>query len=435
MEQLRREPDRVPLTLLYVTVAFAALLPEYLAPLMTLFFFPVFKRNCSKLGRKVAIGNTGKALLLFALFGVVSALWSITPIMSAAVSLLWAGMMLGMFQTGVLINTRERLEKLVLLFAAGGGAVGAIGTVQYVLLLFKVPVNNPFWLFLDRAIYRVLPFAVQDTSPVWHTSRAASTFDNPLIVATYLLLVLPFAVAGIKIFKGKRFWACLVSGLFCVGGILGTSSRAAAVASILGLVLFVALSEHNWKRIVAVSATTLVAGFFFVLVIFNRYLRYADDFENSTQTRVKIWKACLTMFREHPLLGNGAGCEGTALGLARQGIAKPHAHNLFLELTAELGLVGLLFFAAILTLILIDVVKLVLYHGFYGRLGAAFAASMLGFLIASMTEFTLQTPKELQFFMLFLGAVEATKRLAPKRERKKDAAPPEPAPQTAQAAD
>ena len=67
--------------------------------------------------------------------------------------------------------------------------------------------------------------------------------------------------------------------------------------------------------------------------------------------------------------------------------------------------------------------------------GAAFAASLLGFLIASMTEFTLQTPKELQFFMLFLGAVEATKRLAPERVRKKDAVPPEPAPETANAAE
>ena len=83
MEQLRREPDRVPLAMLYVTVAFAALLPEYLAPLLTLFFFPVFKRNCTKLDRKVTLGYTGKALLAFALFGVVSALWSVTPIMSA----------------------------------------------------------------------------------------------------------------------------------------------------------------------------------------------------------------------------------------------------------------------------------------------------------------------------------------------------------------
>ena len=36
----------------------------------------------------------------------------------------------------------------------------------------------------------------------------------------------------------------------------------------------------------------------------------------------------------------------------------------------------------------------------------------VGFAVISLTEFTLQTPKELQYFMLVLGMLEATKRMA-----------------------
>jgi hypothetical protein len=58
-------------------------------------------------------------------------------------------------------------------------------------------------------------------------------------------------------------------------------------------------------------------------------------------------------------------------------------------------------------------------------MGVAYLASLAGFLVFSVFEFSLQTPKELQYFMLLLGLIEASKRLCQKSMAEQNI-PPEP---------
>ena len=401
--------DNIPMKFIYLTVGMAAALPEYIAPIFTLVCFIVFKKHFSLTSQKVKMGDTGKVFLLFMCYSFISSIWSQTHIYSGALSLLWMGMLLGSFFISNMATTRSRFENLVVCLSLGGGIVGAISLIEYILLLAGVQVPNPLWQLLDNAIYAILPFDIYPTAHVWSTTRASSTFDNPLICATYLVMVFPVAAYGFTSGKKKNRLLCGICALCIIGGILGTTSRGAAIAVVASLVVLLFI---NSKKIVPVLITLVGAVSAFAIVIIKRNAIFAQDFALSTDSRIKMWKAIIDLIKKYPVFGYGAGCVNTRREFLAYRVHKPHAHNLFLELGGELGIVGLIFFLVVMAFIIKDIILLIRSGGIYKRMGVAFLSVMAGFCAISMVEFTLQTPKELQYFMIILGMLEAAKRLA-----------------------
>lgn len=406
---LKSKTDASSRKFLYILAIIAAILPEYIAPLLTLGGFVVFKRRFSLTGQKVKLGNVGKVFLLFMCYSLLSSFWSLTPIYSAAISLLWMGMLLGSFMISNLIVEKKQLEVLITSFSLGGGAVGGIGFIQYILLMLGVKAVNPLWSLFDKIIYALLPFNITETANVWKDSRASSTFDNPLICATYLILILPIAVYGFISGEKKHRTVCGISAFLILGGIVGTTSRGAALAVLAALTILLFM---NSKKALGIAVTIVASGAIFIIAIIKRNEFLEFDLEKSTDTRLKIWSACFKAIGERPIFGFGAGCESTAQKMLENGVNRPHAHSLYIEIFTELGAVGLAFLLVVFGFIVYDILKLIKLGGKYSRLGIAFLSAIVGFAVISMTEFTLQTPKELQFFMLVLGTLEATKRIA-----------------------
>ncbi len=414
--ELKNRTDASSRKFIYITVLIAAALPEYAAPILTLVGFVIFKRRFSLTSQKVRMGDVGKVFLLFMCYGLISAFWSSTPVFSAAVSLLWMGMLLGSFMLSNLTVEKKHLENLVTAFSLGGGIVGGIGLIQYILLLFGINIPNPVWGIFDTLIYKIMPFNITNTANVWENSRAASTFDNPLICATYLVMVLPIAVYGFISGEKKHRKICGLSALLIIGGIAGTNSRGAAIAVLASLVVLIFM---NSKKALSVFVTIIASAGAFVLVILKRNNLFEFDLEKSTDSRKKMWEACIKLIRKKPIFGYGAGCQTTSKGMRKYHIHKPHAHSLYFEITTELGIVGIIFLFVVFGFIVYDIIKLIKFGGQWSKFGIAFLASMVGFGVASCTEFTLQTPKELQYFMFILGMLEATKRLALSDREKK----------------
>lgn len=411
--QLKCKTDAASRKFIYITAIIAAILPEYIAPLLTLGGFVVFKRRFSLTNQKVKLGSVGKVFLLFMCYSLLSAFWSLTPIYSAAISLLWMGMLLGSFMISNLTVEKRHLEALITSFSLGGGIVGGIGFLQYILLLLKVNIPNPLWSFFDKIIYAVLPFDITETAKLWEDLRASSTFDNPLICATYLVIILPIAIYGFVNGEKKHRKICGISAFLILGGIVGTSSRGAALAVLASLTVLLFM---NSRKALSIAVTIVVSAGAFVLVLFKRNEIFESDLEKSTDTRLKIWGACFKEIAERPLFGFGAGCESTAQKMSEYGVNRPHAHSLYIEITAELGIVGLIFLLTVFGFILYDIIKLIKLGGKWGRLGIAALSVIVGFAVISLTEFTLQTPKELQYFMFFLGLLEAAKRISQKEQ-------------------
>jgi O-antigen ligase len=67
--------------------------------------------------------------------------------------------------------------------------------------------------------------------------------------------------------------------------------------------------------------------------------------------RGRLWHASMGVFLEHPLLGIGSGVLSTANAIGAA------AHNTFLSVMAELGLIGLIFFAGMLAIVTVQALK------------------------------------------------------------------------------
>jgi len=416
--------DRIPWRMALITLLCAAFLPEYIAPVFTLSTFLVFKRYFSQTKQKARIGTVGKVFLVYMCYMMISFLWSDTKIFSILVPLLWMGMFLGDIFLSNLIDRRERLRQAMFFLTIGAAAVSVVALLQMLCIKLKIPFPIPFWKDVDHFIFKFLPFSIVTD---FVSTRASATFDNPLILAAYLIIILPVSIYSL--FELKEKWQRITAGvcvLLIFGGIAATYSRGAYLAVIVMLVVLMFLGKKQ-----AVGIAALFAGILLILPqsVYQRLFAILQ-LDVSTVTRLAIWGGCLKVFTENPLFGVGAGTENvTNLLQNRFGINQPHAHSLYFELLVEGGLISILFFVAVLSLLVYDLFYLLRSGRKWRRMGVAYLASLAGFLVFSVFEFSLQTPKELQYFMLFLGLVEASKRLCQKSMAEQNI-PPKPLEET-----
>ncbi len=76
---------------------------------------------------------------------------------------------------------------------------------------------------------------------------------------------------------------------------------------------------------------------------------YQDDYNLHEKTgRVMIWQTGLKMWAAHPIAGVGIGCFNAAYDRYSKSEINISPHNIFVQITAELGTIGLALFTAIL---------------------------------------------------------------------------------------
>ncbi len=160
--------------------------------------------------------------------------------------------------------------------------------------------------------------------------QSVGIFNNPnnlaMIVVPGVILALQFAgdpAAGIL-----RPLGLALVGLFGYA-IYGTQSRGGLLA-LIAAVLTLCLARWGWKRTALVAAVSLPLLF----VAFKGRMTEVDYAlaEDTGQSRVQIWSAGFTLFKQQPLLGIGEGNFVEEVGIV--------AHNSFLQSFTELGLLG-----------------------------------------------------------------------------------------------
>jgi O-antigen ligase len=177
-----------------------------------------------------------------------------------------------------------------------------------------------------------------------------SMVGGPNELAGLLLAFLPFLIALMMCSKSTLLKLLLIAcGGLTLFVLLLTGARISLLA-LMGMAIFYIVRS---KRKVLTLALSLAIGlglwFSLPAQYQKRYLtvkQYAEggQLDDSNKLRLAIWDAGWRMFLDHPLLGVGAGQFPTAYGTIYSG--KQHAawmqpHNLFLQVTCELGLLGL----------------------------------------------------------------------------------------------
>ena len=143
------------------------------------------------------------------------------------------------------------------------------------------------------------------------------------------------------------------------------------------------------------------------------------DFQNKgVSERLEIWSQAVNVIKENPFLGVGIGnyVEKVDLFSEQRGYRSPiHAHNIYLQITAELGIIGLILYLAIFIFALKNLYclffilkeKTILKY----KKGWFFAVflSLIWFSVHGFFDVSIFSPRILPLLMVFLALSEKNK--------------------------
>lgn len=187
-------------------------------------------------------------------------------------------------------------------------------------------------------------------------------------LATVMAVAFALAVGIASRSHGTRRIVMVASAVALVASILASASRGGMLALAFGAVVFVAGQRAQRRTIYA--ALLLIAGIGAWQVggaVFRERMKSLGDLEEDYNLqaktgRIEVWKRSLHYIGEHPIAGVGAGNFVVAEGewLAERGETGKWsaAHNAYIQVFADLGIVGGLIFVALVVIAIRQALRL-----------------------------------------------------------------------------
>lgn len=186
-------------------------------------------------------------------------------------------------------------------------------------------------------------------------SRANGFYGHPMTLGGWLCIFMPLLLIEFfeKRLLGKYYWLSGIAFCVCSAGLVFNATRGAwlAVAIVCGLLLIYYMLKS--KRNVVIGALFIIL-ISVVLVNNPRFMHRLDTIDDFTKyqsntERILIWQSAWNMFKDHPILGVGLGQytvnyqQKYILPQAKEPNLG-HAHNNFMQMLAENGIVGFIGF-------------------------------------------------------------------------------------------
>ena len=286
--------------------------------------------------------------------------------------------------------------------------------------------------------------------------RLVATFEYHSRIAKYISLLLPIAVCIFLWYKdimSRLFLALLI--ILCSFSLVLTMNRTSWIA-ILITMLFVGFAVQ--KKLLMVIVIGVCALLIFILP--SKFIKHAktvtqvDKFFASKKIlgeRLLCWKASISMIQDHPLLGIGPGKKnfrdafqlyGGKIKEAEKQIKKEktsvqpkeiktrkkslvkgveklsHAHNIFLHIWVETGIVGLLAFLWLFVTVFYAAIKSgrSLKSGYEKALLLGITASLISIFSHGLTDSFWKKPDAL-FLWYIIGILFVIIRSASSRDQ------------------
>lgn len=327
-------------------------------------------------------------LLLFMGISLFSGFTSVAPSYSIAIAILTVVMMSAYLLIKTCFNTRERVDFAIAVFILAAGAT----TLE---AFYQVYAGYMDAAWVDRDLFAALG------------TRVFSTFANPNVYGTYLLLALPLAAVCVLYARNIFLKLCAagITGMLLIALAL-TYSRGAYVSLAVAVLVFLILIE---KRLIVLFVAGLAAmPFVLPASIIARIVSIVNFTDTSTMYRISIWQASLRMLGDFWTAGIGQGAaayNSVYPFYAFSAVTAQHSHNWFLQIFLETGIVGFLAFLMILACFFR------LQFSFMRNtsdwrvrtLSAAITAAVVGFLVQGLFDHSFHNYRVMLVFYLFLG--------------------------------
>ncbi|KXZ40512.1 O-antigen ligase [Alkalithermobacter thermoalcaliphilus JW-YL-7 = DSM 7308] len=183
-------------------------------------------------------------------------------------------------------------------------------------------------------------------------TRVYSTFKNPNVLGEYLVLLIPVTVSLFWHYEKITYKiGVIVVALSMTLCLLYTYSRGAWLGLLLATLVFAVLI--NKRMLLIVGLMILILPFILPGSILNRFLSIGNISETSSSYRVLVWTSSLNMAKDYWISGIGMGIDTFTKVYplyAAKGVYVLHAHNVYIQILIELGIVGLISFIGIIAL-------------------------------------------------------------------------------------
>lgn len=248
--------------------------------------------------------------------------------------------------------------------------------------------------------------------------RVQSIFDNENTFAEVLILLLPLLVA--LILCSRRWWTKLAAAAAFAAGVVAlgmTYSRASWIGFACAAVVFVFLWKP--KLIPAFAVLCVLCVPLLPTTIWNRILTIGNMKDTSTASRVPLYQAALEVIRKSPVTGAGLGTDAVrqyikAHNLYHGRAPFTHAHNMYLEVWIEAGLLGAVSFVGAMLWNIKNAARRVRHcpASPARTITAAAAAALCGTMVAGLADYFWNYPRVMcVYWFVFAVALAGTKLL------------------------
>jgi O-antigen ligase len=264
--------------------------------------------------------------VVFVLWNAVSVFWSSDPLNSLDHTITWAQLLVFVFIVWDLYTTPTSITAALQAYVLG--AFVAIGSA-----LSNYSSGAAYYTHYDR-------FSSGDTNPdgfgfilalgipvAWYLASLKSTTKLEILLRVMNYVYIPAALIGISL----------------------SGTRTALIATIPGMAFGLA-SSTRLRLWVQVTLAVLLASAIIALLPYVQTLTSFQRFSTTTSeltegdlnNRTNNWREGLASFAEHPLIGVGSNMYRSVNSWSKV------AHNSFISVLVELGLIGLILFGTML---------------------------------------------------------------------------------------
>ena len=236
---------------------------------------------------------------------------------------------LSYFIIGQNIRSPEQINFFVKSAAFSTFFVVMGGFFQYI---FGVDISDMKWI--DGEVFPEL------------RKRVFSTLENPNVLAGYLDVIISIALGILAKFGDKKQKILILTAIFFMTACLAmTYSRGAFLT--LALIFFIYGVIQDWRILLLFSSLILLILYSDTTFSDRIISIFTDTLDSSEGLRIGIWVSTIPMIADHPFTGVGWGAFQFIYPkynyyLADTSITIFHAHNIYLNTAAEIGIIGAL---------------------------------------------------------------------------------------------
>lgn len=273
-----------------------------------------------------------------------------------------------------------------------------------ILTLVVLSIDGFWQYFFQKDFFRQIPVAWWG----FYDRRISGPFTNYGNFAAHLVGILPLCLAlglGGWFFGPKRRIASSVAFILGLISLFFTHMRGAWLASVGGFAFFFVF----YGRKVTWVILAVVLGLLLFLLPY-RMIIHVDEAggDRTAADRLILWSRAVDVIRAKPWTGTGINTYAVAhekfTREKSQRVYRYYAHNGYLQMAAELGLPGLLFFLAFLVSYFYERIRFLLTLPRSLNIAhSAILSGCFGFLLFSLLDTSLHNLQAVMLFWFLMG--------------------------------